>query len=63
MTHCFQDVADLRPYDVIEANLNRFVWHEVRGWDTPYPAEWAGPHATGLKQLGLKIIDPAAEED
>lgn len=104
MTHCFQDVADLRPYDVIEANyplnqapppklkqsalerkwreilatvpikrtgmkteideanLNRFVWHEVRGWNAPYPGEWAGPHATGLKQLGLKI-DPTADDD
>ncbi len=37
-----------------EDNLNRFVWHEVRGWNTPYPVEWSGPHARGLNQLGLK---------
>lgn len=38
-----------------EDNLNRFVWHEMRGWDTPYPVEWAGSHARGLQALGLKV--------
>ncbi len=38
-----------------EDNLNRFVWHEMRGWETPYPVEWAGSHARGLKELGLKV--------
>ncbi|MGL4514269.1 MAG: bifunctional YncE family protein/alkaline phosphatase family protein [Lacipirellulaceae bacterium] len=36
-----------------EDNLNRFVWHEVRGWRTPYPAEHTGPHGRGLKDQGL----------
>ncbi len=44
-----------------EDNLNRFVWHEVRGWDVPYPAEWVGPHARGLTKLGLKL-DPTDKD-
>lgn len=44
-----------------EDNLNRFVWHEMKGWETSYPIEWSGPHARGLKELGLKL-DPNAEE-
>lgn len=38
-----------------EENLNRFVWHEMKGWTTPYPSQWAGAHGRGLSQLGLKI--------
>ncbi|MEM7312770.1 MAG: alkaline phosphatase family protein [Planctomycetota bacterium] len=38
-----------------EDNLNRFVWHETMGWETPYPVEKSGAHATGLKKLGLKV--------
>lgn len=44
-----------------EDNLNRFVWHEMRGWETPYPTEWAGAHGKGLKKLKLEL-DPDAEE-
>lgn len=45
-----------------EDNLNRFVWHEMMGWETPYPAEWAGAHARGLPALNLRI-DADADED
>jgi YVTN family beta-propeller protein len=45
-----------------EENLNRFVWHDMKGWEAPYPSQWAGPHAKGLKQLGLDL-DPDAEND
>ena len=38
-----------------EDNLNRFVWHEMKGWDTPYPEQWAGAHGKGLARLGLKL--------
>ncbi len=104
MKDCFQDVADLKPYRAIDANvplnqtakpkseqssierkwratlatvpiertgmkseldesnLNRFVWHEIRGWETPYPERWSGAHAKGFKSLGLEH-DPGAEED
>ena len=31
-----------------EDNLNRFVWHEMKGWQTPYPTQWSGPHGRGL---------------
>ncbi|MEM8680987.1 MAG: bifunctional YncE family protein/alkaline phosphatase family protein, partial [Planctomycetota bacterium] len=36
-----------------EDHLNRFVWHEQRGWSTPYPVDQSGPHGRGLKPLGL----------
>jgi DNA-binding beta-propeller fold protein YncE/phospholipase C len=45
-----------------EDNLNRFVWHDVMGWETPYPVEYSGPHGKGLKSLGL-IIDPNDDDD
>ncbi len=38
-----------------EDNMNRFVWHEVRGWESPYPKNQAGAHGTGLKKLGLRL--------
>lgn len=38
-------------------NLNRMMWHEMRGYHTPYPAEWAGAHGKGLAQRGLKVVD------
>lgn len=44
-----------------EDNLNRFVWHEQKGWTTPYPAAQAGSHGKGLIDLKLKI--DAAETD
>lgn len=37
-----------------EDNLNRFVWHEMRGWETPYPSQWAGAHGRGLKKFRLE---------
>ena len=45
-----------------EDNLNRFVWHEVRGWEVPYPVLWSGAHGKGLKKLGL-IFDPDKKDD
>ncbi|HSI72588.1 MAG TPA: bifunctional YncE family protein/alkaline phosphatase family protein, partial [Fimbriimonas sp.] len=37
-----------------EDNLNRFIWHEMKGWNTPYPASFSGPHGRGLKKRKLK---------
>ena len=45
-----------------EDNLNRFVWHETRGWQTPYPEKWSGAHGKGLKRLGL-VLDPNDQGD
>ncbi|QEG25004.1 bifunctional YncE family protein/alkaline phosphatase family protein [Mariniblastus fucicola] len=45
-----------------EDNLNRFVWHEVKGWETPYPTDFSGAHGKGLSSLGL-VIDEDADED
>jgi phospholipase C len=45
-----------------EDNLNRFVWHDMRGWETPYPADWSGPHGRGLSKLGLEL-DPDHDQD
>ena len=46
-----------------EDNLNRFVWHEVKGWRTPYPEKQAGAHSSGLAELGLKIDPDVFDED
>ena len=43
-----------------EDNLNRFVWHEMKGWNTPYPEQWAGAHGKGLAKLGLQL-DPSRD--
>lgn len=45
-----------------EDTLNRFIWHEARGWTTPYPEQWAGAHGRGLRELGL-LLDPEAQDD
>ena len=45
-----------------EDNLNRFVWHEMKGWETPYPADWSGAHGRGLEELGLSL-DQNAQDD
>jgi phospholipase C len=45
-----------------EDNLNRFIWHEQMGWETPYPAHLAGYHGKGLKELNL-MVDEDDEED
>ncbi|MFK7766843.1 MAG: alkaline phosphatase family protein [Mariniblastus sp.] len=44
-----------------EDNLNRFVWYEVKGWETPYPTDWSGAHGKGLEKLGLSL-DPDSDE-
>ncbi|QDV22395.1 bifunctional YncE family protein/alkaline phosphatase family protein [Aureliella helgolandensis] len=44
-----------------EDTLNRFVWHEMMGWETPYPAHLSGAHGTGLRKLGLEFDDGSAE--
>lgn len=41
-----------------EENLNRFVWHDVMGWRTPYPADLVGSHGKGLRRLGLAGSPP-----
>ncbi len=45
-----------------EDNLNRFIWHEMKGWQTPYPEQWAGAHGRGLKELGLQIDLDATQD-
>lgn len=43
--------------------LNRKIWHEAKGWSTPYPAEFAGAHGKGLARRGLKLKAGAGVED
>ncbi|HEY1381636.1 MAG TPA: bifunctional YncE family protein/alkaline phosphatase family protein [Gemmataceae bacterium] len=43
-----------RPDAAEDDDLNRILWHAVKGDDAPYPADLAGPHGRGLKALGLK---------
>ncbi len=38
-------------------DLNRIIWHSMKGYDVPYPAEWAGYHGRGLKERGLREKD------
>lgn len=33
--------------------LNRWVWHSQKGWNVPYPVQFAGPHGKGLAARGL----------
>jgi YVTN family beta-propeller protein len=44
-------------------SLNRWIWHNARGWDEPYPADFAGAHGRGLKSRGLVPEDVAADDD
>lgn len=46
-----------------EDNLNRFIWHEQMGFETPYPAHLAGYHGKGLKKLNLVFDQEEEEED
>ena len=53
---------DLREPDRIDDDtMNRILWHSCMGIDKAYPAEFAGAHGKGLKQLGLKL--DAVERD
>jgi DNA-binding beta-propeller fold protein YncE len=45
-----------------EDDLNRVIWHAMKGVDTPYPAEFAGAHGKGLAGLGLRP-DPTERGD
>ncbi|HNQ88729.1 MAG TPA: alkaline phosphatase family protein [Verrucomicrobiota bacterium] len=46
-----------------EDELNRILWHSVKGVDAPYPAEWAGAHGRGLKALGLALAPDEQDGD
>ncbi|MCW5941121.1 MAG: bifunctional YncE family protein/alkaline phosphatase family protein [Fimbriimonadaceae bacterium] len=43
-------------------NLNRIVWHAMKGYETPYPAEYAGYHGKGLKKRGLRIVEDESSD-
>lgn len=40
-----------------DENLNRIIWHSMKGYATRYPSEWAGYHGRGLKQRRLVFGD------
>jgi YVTN family beta-propeller protein len=42
--------------------LNRALWHAMKGFDTPYPADLTGPHGKGLAALNLALA-PAGDVD
>lgn len=49
--------------DKVDDNvLNRVVWYSVRGFNSHYPAEYAGAHGKGLRALHL-VLDPTARDD
>jgi hypothetical protein len=43
------------PDHIDDDTMNRILWHSYMGIDTAYPADLAGAHGKGLKQLGLKL--------
>jgi YVTN family beta-propeller protein len=43
-----------KPDRVNDDEMNRVLWHAMKGVDVPYPAEWAGAHGRGFKELKLK---------
>lgn len=54
-----------KPDQADEDTLNRILWHAIKGADTPYPADLAGAHGTGLAALGLRLApeDGSVEDD
>ncbi|MFZ4507713.1 MAG: bifunctional YncE family protein/alkaline phosphatase family protein [Fimbriimonas sp.] len=54
---------DLSKPDLCDEDvLNRIVWHSVRP-TTTYPAHKAGAHGTGLRKLGLKVVDSKDDDE
>jgi YVTN family beta-propeller protein len=52
-----------KPDRADEDTLNRILWHAMKGLDAAYPAEWAGAHGRGLKELGLDFSGDYEEEE
>ncbi len=50
------------PDRIDDDEMNRAIWHSVKGEDAPYPAEFAGAHGRGLAELRLALA-PEAEDD
>ena len=54
-------------FDEVDAadndTLNRVLWHAMRGFDTPYPADFAGAHGKGLNALNLALAPVAGDID
>ena len=48
------DVPDAAPSD----ELNRILWHDVRGWNTPYP----GVHHSLFFPMSVDLPDGEREE-
>ena len=42
-------------------DLNRIIWHSMKGYDALYPEEWAGFHGRGLKAKGLSLDEDEDE--
>lgn len=47
--------AFAKPDQINDDELNRAMWYNARGLDTPYPAHLAGAHGTGLEALHLAL--------
>jgi hypothetical protein len=51
------------PDAVNDDELNQILWHATKGLEAPYPAQWAGAHGRGLKDLHLKLDKNVRDED
>ncbi len=47
------DIPDAAPADA----LNRILWHDARGWDTPYP----GVHQAMFMPMSVDLADDERE--
>ncbi|MEZ6143245.1 MAG: bifunctional YncE family protein/alkaline phosphatase family protein [Zavarzinella sp.] len=50
------------PDRVNDDQMNRILWHAMKGIETPYPADFAGAHGKGFRKAGL-LRDPRYQED
>ncbi|MDP4195223.1 MAG: alkaline phosphatase family protein [Bacteroidota bacterium] len=51
------------PDRINDDSMNRILWFDAKGYNTPYPEKFAGAHGKGLKRLKLKLDNKAIEKD
>lgn len=52
-----------KPDQIDDDELNRAIWYSVKGIHSPYPANFAGAHGSGLKALHLLLNGDEDDDD
>jgi len=52
-----------RPDNVNDDEFNRAIWYSIKGDSVPYPANMAGAHGKGLKELNLAFSKSEEESE